>query len=142
MARPYGDERMEQEERLFITTRGKQYFLRGATEDRDEYCVVSNIVSDGYDFFYGVALSDWVREHLYDHSVTGVEFVEGMGLETVTIPHRTYVVFETKDQKTGYQQLFRAARSAWIYPDRMAARHGLPARRRARVVYIPLGATP
>ena len=96
---PYGDERIEQEERLFITTRGKQYFLRGATEDRDEYCVVSNIVSDGYDFFYGVALSDWVREHLYDHSVTGVEFVEGMGLETVTIPHRTYVVFETKDQK-------------------------------------------
>lgn len=96
---PYGKEREKQEEQLFITTRGKQWFLRGASGDGDAYCVISNISDEGYDFYYCHELDTWTRDHLYKHDVTGVDFVEKLMLETITIPKRTYAVFESKDGK-------------------------------------------
>ena len=40
-------------------------------------------------------LGEWERENLYNREVMGVDFVEGMQLENITIPQSTYVIFET-----------------------------------------------
>lgn len=45
---PYGEEREKQEEQLFVTTRGKQWFLRGAASNPDAHCVIANITDEGY----------------------------------------------------------------------------------------------
>ena len=93
---PYGKEREKQEEQMFISTRGKQWFLMGASYGGDSYGVVTNLTDEGYDFCYCHELRAWERDHLYDHKVTGVDFVETMGFENITVPKATYVVFETK----------------------------------------------
>ena len=49
---PYGKEREQQEEQLFMTTRGKQWFLRGASRNIDAHCVITNITDEGYDYYY------------------------------------------------------------------------------------------
>ena len=49
---PYGKEREQQEEQLFTTTRGKQWFLRGASRNIDAHCVITNITDEGYDYYY------------------------------------------------------------------------------------------
>lgn len=97
---PYGNERKQQEEKLFITTRGKQWFLRGASDNSDAHCVITNITDDGYDFYYCHQLDDWERKNLYNPEVTGVDFVESLELENITIPKSTYAIFETKDIKS------------------------------------------
>lgn len=97
---PYGEKREEQEEKLFLTTRGKQWFLRGASGDGDAHCVITNITDEGYDYYYCHRLPDWEREHLYDRDVTGVAFVESLGLEEIVIPQTTYAVFETQNTKS------------------------------------------
>lgn len=99
---PNGEERAKQEEQFFCTTRAKQWLLRGMAcgESAEiDYCVVDNIGDDGYDFYIASRLDDWGREVMYDHSVTGVEFMEDMGFEEIVIPERTYVVFETDKMK-------------------------------------------
>lgn len=98
---PYGEERLDQEEQFFITTRGKQYFLDGAAshKDKNQYCVITNITEEGYDFYICNELDEWTRNNLYNHDVTGVDFVEGLGLEDIRIPRTTYVIFETRDIK-------------------------------------------
>ena len=97
---PYGKEREQQEEQLFMTTRGKQWFLRGASRNIDAHCVITNITDEGYDYYYCHLLDGWERENLYNKSVTGVDFVEDLGLENIVIPRSTYVIFETKDVKS------------------------------------------
>ncbi len=94
---PYGKDREEQEGRLFTTTRGIQWFLHGASHDSDPHCVIDNITDEGYDFYYCHPLAQWTRENLYNRDVTGVDFIESMGLETVVVPKMTYIIFETKD---------------------------------------------
>lgn len=96
---PYGKERKQQEEQLFTTTRGKQWLLRGASRNIDAHCVITNITDVGYDYHYCHLLDVWERENLYNRAVTGVDFVEDLGLEDIVIPKTTYVVFETKDVK-------------------------------------------
>ena len=97
---PYGKDRERQEERLFITTRGKQWFLRGASRNIDAHCVITNITDEGYDYYYCHLLDGWERDNLYNKEVTGVDFVEDLGLENIVIPETTYVVFETNDVKS------------------------------------------
>ena len=97
---PYGKEREKQEEQLFVSTRGKQWFLRGASGDGDAHCVITNINDEGYDFYYCHKLDDYERETLYNHEVTGVDFVESLGLETIEIPETIYAVFETNNVKS------------------------------------------
>ncbi len=97
---PYGKDRERQEEQLFVTTRGKQWFLRGASRNIDAHCVITNITDEGYDYYYCHLLDGWERDNLYNKDVTGVDFVEDLGLENVVIPETTYVVFETNDVKS------------------------------------------
>ena len=97
---PYGKDRERQEEQLFVTTRGKQWFLRGASRNIDAYCVITNITDEGYDYYYCHLLDGWERDNLYNKDVTGVDFVEDLGLENIVIPETTYVVFETNDVKS------------------------------------------
>lgn len=96
---PYGKAREQQEEKLFVSTRGKQWFLDGASDNKDEYCVITNITDEGYDFYYCRLMDNWVRENLYNREVTGVDFVEDLGLENLVVPQSTYVIFEVKDVK-------------------------------------------
>ena len=96
---PYGMEREQQEEMLFTTTRGKQWFLKGASGGGDAYCVTLNMTETGYDFFYSHQLDEYERNNLYDRTVTGVSFVEELELEDIVIPQTTYIIFETKDVK-------------------------------------------
>ncbi len=46
------------------------------------------------------------RENLYNKSVTGVDFVEDLGLENIVIPQSTYVIFETTDVKSSICDYF------------------------------------
>ena len=94
---PYGKDREKQEEELFISTRGKQWFLKGASGDDDAYCVITNVDDNGYDYYYCHQLDNYERQNLFNHDVTGVDFVESLGLETIEIPKTTYVIFETSD---------------------------------------------
>ena len=97
---PYGKDRERQEEELFTTTRGKQWFLRGASRNVDAHCVISNITEEGYDYYYCHLLDGWERDNLYNKEVTGVDFVEDLGLENIVIPETTYVVFDTNNVKS------------------------------------------
>ncbi len=97
---PYGKDRERQEEQLFSTTRGKQWFLRGASRNIDAHCVITNITDEGYDYYYCHLLDGWERDNLYNKDFTGVDFVEDLGLENVVIPETTYVVFETNNVKS------------------------------------------
>lgn len=97
---PYGKDREKQEEELFISTRGKQWFLKGASGDDDAYCVITSVDDNGYDYYYCHKLDCYERQNLYNHAVTGVDFVESLNLKTVEIPKTTYVIFETSDTKS------------------------------------------
>ena len=95
---PYGQERLDQEHEFFVTTRAKQWLLYGATwENRFvNYQIITNIADDGYDHYFAEPLSQWTREHMHDPGVTGVDFMDEMGFEDLTIPPQTYAVFETE----------------------------------------------
>ena len=116
---PYGKERAEQEEKFFVTTRAKQWILRGAAYEtwENDFCVINNIDDRGYDFYIVNKLDEWTREHLYDMSVTGVDFMEELGFEDITIPKQTYVVFETSHQRIPieeYRKLRECLVSEWL----------------------------
>ena len=97
---PYGKDREKQEEELFISTRGKQWFLKGASGNGDAHCVITNIDDNGYEYYYCHQLDSYERQNLYNHDVTGVDFVETLGLETIEIPKTTYVIFETSNTRS------------------------------------------
>ena len=95
---PFGAQRSQQENEMFVGTRAAQWLLRGASHDSatDYYCIVTNVDDDGYDFYIAVPLDDWERENLYNQDITGIDFMERFCFENVTIPANTYVVFETE----------------------------------------------
>lgn len=94
---PYGRERAEQEKQMFISTRAKQWLLRGAASDYyTDYCVIQNVDDAGYDFYIANELNAWTRENLYNREVTGVDFMEGLDLKEIHIPKQQYAVFETQ----------------------------------------------
>jgi len=115
---PYGAEREKQEEHLFVTTRAKQWLLRGAAVDSEnEYVVITNPDDDGYDFWYANKLDEWSREHLYDRNVTGVDFMEKFGFEDIAIPAQRYVVFSTdkcRHPVAAYVELREKIISEWL----------------------------
>ena len=97
---PYGEERVKQEEMFLTSTRAKQWLLIGASCDYStDYIVITNINDDGYDFYVAYKLDEWTRKELFNPNVTGVDFMDQMGFETLVIPKQTYVVFETKKKK-------------------------------------------
>lgn len=93
---PYGQERLEQENQFYATTRGKQWLLLGAASDYvTEYGIVTNIGDDGYDFYIAYELDEWTREALFDSSVTGMN-LQSIGLEIINLPKRVCTVFPTE----------------------------------------------
>ena len=107
---PWGEERAKQEEQWYVTTRGVQWFLRGVAAGGDIYQLVTNVDGEGYDFYYCHELEKWNREHLFDHAVTGVDFVEDLALENIVVPKSTYLILEAKSEKNtvhDYQELLK-----------------------------------
>lgn len=97
---PYGEERAKQEEEFLKTTRAKQWLLIGASCDYStDYCIVTNVNDNGYDFYIAYELDGWTRNELYNSKTTGVDFMDKMGFETIIIPKSLYVVFETERKK-------------------------------------------
>ncbi len=97
---PYGVERAKQEEAFFTTTRAKQWLLIGASKDYStEYCIVTIISDDGYDFYLACELDEPTRQDLFDPRVTGVDFMDKMGFETLVIPQTLCAVFATEKKK-------------------------------------------
>ena len=115
---PYGEERALQEERMFVTTRGKQWLLRGASCDyQTYYCMVANLSDEGYDFFIANQLDEWTRDALYDHKITGVDFMETLEFEHIIISKQLYVVVETDKVKrpiNEYIDLRRRIVAEWL----------------------------
>lgn len=102
---PYGKERDEQIAEFFSTTRAKQWLLIGASrvEARDkDYCVITNLDEDGYDFSIAYELDEWTRNALYDPAVTGLDFLDRLGFKTIFLHGGMYAVFETKQQDKFY----------------------------------------
>ena len=97
---PYGEERVKQEQEFMTTTRAKQWLLIGASCDYStDYMVITNIDDDGYDFYVAYELDEWTRKELFNPNITGVDFMDKMGFETLIIPKQTYVIFETEKKK-------------------------------------------
>ena len=97
---PYGEERARQEEQFITGTRAKQWLLLVASCDYStDYCILNNIGDDGYDFYIAYELDEWTRREMYDPSVTGVDFMDKLGFETIVIPRQTYAVFRTERQR-------------------------------------------
>jgi len=101
---PHGLERTKQEEQLFTTTRAHQWMLRGIAGsypdgDPTHIGIVEHITDEGYDFLIAAPMDAWEREHLYDSSVTGIDFMDRFGFEEIVIPPGAYAVFETEKMK-------------------------------------------
>ena len=115
---PYGEERKKQEEEFLTTTRAKQWLLIGASCDyTTDYMVISNVSDDGYDFYVAYELDEWTRNELYNQSVTGVDFMDKMGFETIVIPEQTNVIFETEKKKrpiVDYVEIRKKIVAEWL----------------------------
>ena len=115
---PYGEERARQEEEFITSTRAKQWLLLGATCDYSaDYCIIDHIDDDGYDYYIAYELDEWTRSVLYDPSVTGVDFMDKLGFETIAVPKQTYAVFRTERQRRpigDYIDLRRRIMTEWL----------------------------
>ena len=118
---PYDGLRYEQEKEFFVTTRAYQWMLKGLSNDKlSDYCVLSNMNDDGYDFTFAVTADEYERKHLLDPAVTGIGFMERFQFEELTLPARVYAVFETEKQKMpipDYFELRKQIAAAWLGSD-------------------------
>lgn len=147
---PYGSERVKQEEAFLTSTRAKQWLLIGASCDYStDYMVITNVDDDGYDFYVAYELDEWTRKELFNPNVTGVDFMEGMGFETISVPKRTYVVFETEKKKrpiADYCEIRKKIVTEWlpssdfvfVNAPEVAAMHWRPSGEREKERYIEI----
>ncbi len=104
---PYDEARQQQEGNFFKTTRAHQWMLKGISNDKmSDYCVISNLDDNGYDFYISVTTDDYERDNLYNSKVTGIDFMDKFGFEEIIIPERTYLVFETEKTKMPIPEYF------------------------------------
>lgn len=104
---PYDELRHKQEEDFFITTRAHQWMLKGMANDKlSDYCVLTNMDDDGYDFYIAAATDNYERDNLYNSNVTGIDFMDRFKFEEIVIPERTYAVFETEKQRMPIPEYF------------------------------------
>lgn len=97
---PFGQERLEQEKEFVCSTRAKQWLLLKASCNYcNDYFIVDNVGDNGYDFYIAYELDQSTIEDMFNNKVTGVNFIENMGFEIITIPKRTYAVFQTEKKK-------------------------------------------
>ncbi len=115
---PFGDARYRQEEHFFVTTRAHQWMLKGISHDKlSDYCILTNLNDEGYDFYNAVSVDRYEAENLYNHEVTGIDFMDKFGFEFVTIPSGTYAVFETAKQQMPIPEYFAIRKriiSEWL----------------------------
>lgn len=104
---PYDETRHKQEEKFFISTRAHQWMLKGITNDKlSEYCVLTNMDDDGYDFYISATAYKYEFDNLYNSAVTGIDFMDKFGFEKIVIPETTYAVFETEKQRMPIPEYF------------------------------------
>ncbi len=118
---PYGPDREEQEGQLFITTRAKQWMLRGANIRNSnmvtDICVITNVDDDGYDFYYAAKLGEYERENINNSEITGIDCMEQFGFENIVIPKQTYAIFTTEKQQypvAEYMDIRQRIVSQWL----------------------------
>ena len=86
----------DQMEDFAVHTRVNQFLLKGMSSDDSgaiNYCVISNVSDDGYDFYIAEHLLDWYHEHMAEDIALGEEAAR---FEDILIPAGTYAVFETE----------------------------------------------
>lgn len=71
-----------------------------------DYCVLTNMDDNGYDFYISVTADKYEFDNLYNSDVTGIDFMEKFQFEKIIIPERTYAVFETEKQKMPISEYF------------------------------------
>lgn len=104
---PYDELRHKQEGDFFITTRAHQWMLKGMAKDKlSDYCVITNMNDDGYDFYIASTTDNWERDNLYNSKVTGIDFMDKFHFEEIIIPERTYAIFETEKQRMPIPEYF------------------------------------
>ena len=104
---PYDELRHKQEGDFFITTRAHQWMLKGMANDKlSDYCVITNMNDDGYDFYIALTTDKWERDNLYNSKVTGIDFMDKFQFEEIIIPERTYAIFETEKQRMPIPEYF------------------------------------
>lgn len=118
---PYGDEREQQEEQLFVSTRAKQWLLRGAKgsagDTSTDMCLITNIDDEGYDFYYVAELEKYERDNMYNIEVTGFEYMQEFGFENIIVPKQTYAIFTTEEQAypvKDYMDIRKRIVSEWL----------------------------
>ena len=115
---PYGGKRALQEERLFVSTRAKQWMLRGmGDEPLDDVVAVTNVTDDGYDFWYCTCPDSWTLEHLHDKNITGIDFMDKFGFEVLDVPAGAYAVFGTACERypvDAYEALRERIAGEWL----------------------------
>lgn len=115
---PYSKEGAEQTANFYMTTRGKQWLLMGASCDYStEYSVITNITDEGYDFYIAYELDAWTMDKLFDSSVTGMSEIADMGFEKLNLPSAACAVFETRRCKqpiTEYAEIGRRLITEWL----------------------------
>lgn len=115
---PYDALRCKQEEDFFISTRAHQWMLKGMSNDKlSDYCILTNMDDDGYDFYIAAATDDYERSNMYNSDVTGIDFMDKFRFEEIILPERTYAVFETEKQKMPIPEYFdirRQIAAAWF----------------------------
>ena len=115
---PFGETRHKQEENFFITTRAHQWMLKGMSNDKlSEYCVITNMDDQGYDFYIAATTDNYERDNLYNSKVTGIDFMEKFNFEVIDIPERTYAVFETEKQRMPipeYHEIRKQIAAEWV----------------------------
>lgn len=115
---PYGEEREKQEREFFSTTRGKQWLLRGASDNPElDYCLITNVDEEGYDFYIASEVDEWGREALFDPKIMGIDGVENWGFEIIELKPQKYAVFETEKQRkpvSEYMDIRRRIVGEWL----------------------------
>ena len=115
---PYGEKRALQEEKLFVTTRAKQWLLRGMGDQPFEDIVaVTDVTDEGYTFWYCTQADEWTLAHLYDENVTGITNMENFGFETLDVPAGVYAVFKTERERIpvdAYEALRERIAGEWL----------------------------
>ena len=116
---PFGTSRSSQEEELFCSTRAIQWLLRGmafGSSDTD-IVAVTDVNEEGYSFWYCAKPDDWSFDHLYDPTVTGIDFMERFEFKTLIVPEGSYAVFNTPHMKhpvEDYMKLREEIAAEWL----------------------------
>lgn len=95
---PYGDERRSQEQDLFLSTRNKQWMLKGISsvcfnhfDPSTDYCVIDNVDDEGYDFYYAQPIDSDIE--------LSSQIESQIPISKIVLPEAYYAVFKTKSER-------------------------------------------